>query len=187
MKTLSKPSKLRISRVWIERKVDESPDLSHLGHYHNHRSEQSNEFTIDRVAREDCGRGEYFYFTPGSVEAFDANADWLPALQNETLLREYWLRAMRENAEKDYARMEAYNRGDWQMLGIIAKAEIISPQGVIQTVRSGGLWGIESDASAEYMAEVETEQLAELRAELESYGIGSRAIAYAFRNVERKD
>jgi hypothetical protein len=84
---------------------------------------------------------------------------------------------------QDYKRMEGLNNGDWNFIGIIAKAEIITPANIIQTIHSGGLWGIESD-SGTFLDEVEKEALESLRTELESMGIGKRAIDYAFKNVE---
>ncbi len=170
----------------IERKVDESPDLSWLGHYHSALDERSNEFTIDREARGNRERGTFRYFTPGTVEPFDTKASWIPAILTSVKERhEYWHRAMLENADKDYGRMETFNRDQWCMLGIIAKAEVISTAGITQVLRSGGLWGVESDSSAEYLAEVESEQLTELRAELESFGFSKRMIDHAFARVER--
>lgn len=70
-------------------------------------------------------------------------------------------------------------------LGIIAKCEVQSgDSSTIQTLRSGGLWGVESDSDKSYLAEVATEELSSLRSELESFGFSKRQIDYAFRNVE---
>lgn len=88
--------------------------------------------------------------------------------------------------KQDFKRMESLNRGDWSFIGIIAKAEIVTHAGTMQTIRSGGLWGIESD-SGDYLDEVGKEQLDELRAELTSLGFGKRSIDYAFKNVEEED
>jgi len=74
---------------------------------------------------------------------------------------------------------------DPDTIGIISKAELRNPEtSVTQVIRSGGLWGIESDSDKEYLAEVENEQLAELRAELLALGIGPRAIAHAVKSVQ---
>lgn len=186
MKTLTR--KLKISRVWIERKMDREPDLSFYGHYHNHLSEKSNHFTIDRATVKDLTRSEYRYFTPGSVEDFDPDASWLqPKLNTLQAKKDYWFGAMIQNAEQDYNRMEAYKAGQWHMIGIIAKCEIVSPAGIVQTLRSGWLWSVESDSGKEYLASIEAEQLSELRGELESMGLGNRAIAHAFRKVEEAE
>ena len=84
-------------------------------------------------------------------------------------------------------RLERLNQGDWCYLGITALADVRSESGIIQTIRSGGLWGIESDSGEDYFAEVEEEELDGLRRELGSFGFGKRAIDYAFKRVERKD
>ena len=67
-----------------------------------------------------------------------------------------------EYLERDYARMESYNLGFWHMIGIRAEAKI-EINGVIQTITSAGLWGIESDSDEEYLEGIECEQLSELR------------------------
>lgn len=56
-----------------------------------------------------------------------------------------------------------------EAVGVIAEAEVII-EGVIQTLTSGGLWGIEGDAS-EYIAEVAEEEYADLRKILISIGV----------------
>lgn len=156
-------SKYRIESVKIEHAIDTDPDTSYLGEYGNKATSPA---AIDRVARGDAGRGEYRWFNPALTGEQTGNP---------------------ESPEQDYQRMEALNNQQWYFIGIIAKARIVSPAGVIQTIRSGGLWGIESDSDKSYIESVENEQLAELRAELESLeqGIGKRAIDHAFANVER--
>lgn len=167
--------KNHIESVRVETVVDESPDTSWLGDYSN---SPKNEFSIDRQELGRCGRGKYRYFNPASVEKYDANASWIPADCADK--RAYWYAAMMQNAQKDFARMEALNDGQWHFLGIVAKAVVRSGNGVIQTLRSGGLWGIESDSGEKYLKSVADEQLAELRSELEGFGFGKRAIDRAF-------
>lgn len=88
---------------------------------------------------------------------------------------------------QDFKRMEGLNNGNWQFIGIIAKAEIVTSNDTLQTIRSGGLWGIESDAGDDYLEEVGKEELENLRSELMALGFGKRAIDYAFKNVETVD
>ncbi len=130
----------------------------------------------------DCGKylapGKYRYFNPGSVEAFDAAASWIPT--DETDKRAYWEKAMRQNALQDYARMESLQNGEWGFIGIRAQAEI-AVCGVCQTITSGGLWGIESDSEEEVFREEAREQLAELRGILNELGFSKRAIAAAVK------
>lgn len=80
--------------------------------------------------------------------------------------------------------MEALNNGDWHHVGIVAKAVIVSANGITQTIRSGGLWGVESDSGADYMAEIERDELAALREELTALGFGKRAIEFAVKNKQ---
>ena len=92
----------------------------------------------------------------------------------------------------EYAsRMERLNAGDWCFIGIRAEAKYSvgnSRAGYLQqTITSGGLWGIESDSDASYLADVESEELAILRAQLEEIGFSKRAITAAFKNVEREN
>lgn len=72
---------------------------------------------------------------------------------------------------------------DRNMIGTIAKAEVISAGGVRQTLHSWGLWAI-PDFDSLY---AECKELALLRSELASFGFGQRAIDYAFKRVERKE
>jgi hypothetical protein len=114
---------------------------------------------IDRQDRGDMGRNEY----------------------------RYWIPTNPDSAEQDYERMEAYNRGDWGCIGIIAKAEVqFSESSTIQTVRSGGLWGIESDSGKDYLESVENEELSQLADELKAIGCTDRQIKQAMKNVEHK-
>lgn len=69
-------------------------------------------------------------------------------------------------------RIAAYERGEWWCIGIRATATVLVPMGgmsVIQTIESGGLWGIDYDPASPgderdpYLASIETEQMDELR------------------------
>lgn len=97
---------------------------------------------------------------------------------------------IRKYTWQDYRRMEDLNNSGWSYVGVRAEAEVSfgeSRGGVLmQTLTSGGLWGIESD-SGSYFAEVEKEELADLRGQLEAAGFSKRAVTAAFRNVQRKD
>jgi hypothetical protein len=156
MKTNRKP---KILRVWIEHRTDVDPDTSHLGEYSN----TPTEIAVDRKERGDMGRGEYRYFNPAMSGEETGNPD---------------------SPEQDYQRMEALQRGDWAYIGVIAKAEVQLTSDLVQVLRSGGLWGVESDSGADYLKEVADEELCSLRTELEAVGFGRRAIAKAFANVQ---
>lgn len=162
---------------------------------------------LDELAEEvtecDCSRNgrfdsrEYRYFNPGSVEPFRADASWIPA--DVTNKQAYWREAMQKNAKQDYERMESLNAGNWHYIGIRAEAEISVPASgtfenlaannpyrhdVIQTITSGGLWGIESDSEKKYLESTAKEELADLKGQLKALGFSARAISKAFKNVE---
>ena len=84
--------------------------------------------------------------------------------------------------------MEGLANDAWCFIGVIAKCEVNVPDAngswTIQTIHSGGLWGIESDSGEKYLNEVGQEQLSELSDQLEALGLGARAIERAFENVE---
>jgi hypothetical protein len=88
---------------------------------------------------------------------------------------------------QDYARMESLDAGDFCFIGIRADAEYSLTGNVMQEATSGGLWGIESDSSPEYLKEIEREQLSELREQLKAIGFSSRAISAAFQTIERAE
>lgn len=70
-------------------------------------------------------------------------------------------------------RIDAWERGDWHYVGVIARAHVYIPIGGrsfrMMRLDSGGLWGIESDAG-EYLREVYQEQRDDLLAELRTFG-----------------
>lgn len=74
---------------------------------------------------------------------------------------------------KAEARMSGWKRGDWQYIGVQARATIMVPIGSnsfsTHTLTSGGLWGIESDCG-DYIAEVFEDEKAQLLTELATLG-----------------
>jgi hypothetical protein len=66
-------------------------------------------------------------------------------------------------------RLREYRRGDFFFQGCWAEAEICV-NGVIQTIRSGGLWGIDSDSESAYKELIEAEEKAALAEILVSLG-----------------
>lgn len=70
----------------------------------------------------------------------------------------------------DAARLAAFNRGDWRMTGVRIEAAVIV-NGTIQSVSTPGLWGVESDASAEYIKDVAADEYVTLKEILATLGI----------------
>lgn len=145
--------KRRILRVVLRHETDTGPDLSYLGEYSS--APGPDDRTVDRQKRGDMERGEYRYFVAAMSGAETGNP---------------------KSVNQDYRRMEEYNRGGWCMTGVWAEAEVVLTGNVIQTVRSGGLWGIESDSDDKYFKEVEAEQLGDLRTELRAAGFTLKEI-----------
>jgi len=67
-------------------------------------------------------------------------------------------------------RREAYLRGDFGFVGVRAEAKV-AIESVVQTLTSGGLWGIESDSGDDYIREIAGEEWHALRDILLSVGV----------------
>lgn len=126
------------------------------------------------------------------IPDYDADLDWIGTFDREPKSdlaiehepdnnRTYnWFNAQKGTCEtkaqarREYERMLAYNRGDWGMIGIKAKAETAISIGQgnwkLDTITSGGLWGIETDTDEKYYKEIEQEQLSEVKDYLKEYG-----------------
>ena len=83
----------------------------------------------------------------------------------------FWDQSVDPDEQNDYEeRKEAYRRGEFSFVGVRAEAEI-TVDGIIQTIVSGGLWGVESDSDAAYIKEVAGEEYADLRRILKTLGV----------------
>jgi hypothetical protein len=145
---------IRIDKVVVYHETDTFSDLSWIGKYSDYPGPADR--TIDRVAR-------------GHVEPSVVDREY-----------RYFIAAMSgdetknpESVEEDYQRMEAYNRGAWHMLGIYAVAVVSYDIGHgsrrQESLRSDGLWGVESDSDE--IDNNEQEQLASLRGHLVTFGV----------------
>lgn len=123
---------------------EENPDLSFLGKYSNTLEPDG----IDRQERGDRGRNEYRYFNVGSGDS--------------------------AYIDQDYERMEAYNRGEWRMTGVMVKAIVTARNEAGDWVEkeflSHGLWGVESDSDKGHILSVIGEELNDLQGLLETNG-----------------
>lgn len=153
--------KRRILSVTIRREVDTDPDLSYLGEYGN----TSKPTSIDRKQLSDLRGGQYRYFTPALTGDQTGNP---------------------KSPMEDYRRMEAYNNEQWHTIGIWAEAEVALTGDLVQNIRSGGLWGLESDSDKAHLASVEREELSTLRAELIAIGFPNAQVTIAFKDLKRK-
>ena len=143
--------------------ADESQDL--LGDLQREMEE------CDCGERGDMQRNEYRYFN-GNVENYKGESP----------------EDIRKYVRQDYERMERLKAGDWCFIGIRAEAEIsLTPDDKGWEWTSGGRWGIESDSDKSHFAEIEKEELFGLENQLHAAGFSKRAIAAAFKNVEREN
>ena len=147
----------QVTAVRIVQQLDADPDLSWLGEYKDAvPSGVADWQVVDREAEGQRGRGERRYFVGGDNYKGEPEAE----------ARTYTL--------QDYERLESYDRGAWLMLGVSAEAdvEVDSDVGrIVQTISSGGLWGVESDGDDEHRREVAGEQLAELQEMLSAFDL----------------
>lgn len=72
-------------------------------------------------------------------------------------------------------RLQQYTDGQFGFIGITAEAEVSYDIGNgtrrLETLTSSGLWGIEDDSDAAYLRSIEKEELADLRAHCERFGV----------------
>lgn len=158
----------KIDAIEIVHEVDTDPDLSYLGEY----SDEWREGAIDRHPDDRYGRYATFqgyrYFIPAMTGEETGNPD---------------------SPRQDFERAEAYNRGDWGYVGIYARARILT--GIVrggyasaQTVRTPGLWGIESDSDEDYFAEIAKQELTDLGAILVELGFDQASIDAAINSTD---
>jgi len=129
-----------VTKIIVKRIYDDGPDLSYL----------------DTTP-------EYHYGTDGSNWSHVSEED------RQKIIDQYgsiW-EACIAYAERDKERLEAFNRDAWNMIGIRAIATIHIPINYnstnLQTISSGGLWGIESDSDEKYLKDIGKEQVEELK------------------------
>jgi hypothetical protein len=79
-----------------------------------------------------------------------------------------------ENARQDYLRHEALCRGEWCYQFCVARATVsyeIGEDRRIEVLSSGGVGGIESDCSLLFLTQNEIEQLENLKAHVQVFGV----------------
>jgi len=163
---------MKVLRITVKREEDPHSDISHLGTY----SHEPREGCIDRAKHADegapVGAFGYRYFIPTNHVPYNAG-DWehVTGKALAAVIKEFGstVKAAESYALQDYERAEAWNRGAWCMVGVVAVAEV-EVNGARQTIKSPGLWGIESDSGEDHFKEVGEEQLSELRAILRELG-----------------
>jgi len=148
--------KARIDVVRIVWETDEAPDLSWIGEFKNSITAAEESHAIHHRARGGDTR-EFEWFVSGN-----AYEDVSP-------------RTRKKYIEQDYRRLLAYGE-TWHSVGCYAEARVsypTQPAGTwrTETLRSGGLWGIESDSEKTYRAEVARDELADLKDHLDQFNV----------------
>ncbi len=166
----------KILGMTIEHLLDDCPDTSCLGkytdEYDEHYFDREHGKMLKTLEREkdyeipNRGR-EYRFFIPYAGGEEPGTPRYI------------------KYGKQDLARMEGLCKGDWAYVGIVATARVQTGTDIVQKIHSGGLWGIESDAGAEYHTEIEEIELKALRAELVAIGFIEEYIDTV--EIERKD
>lgn len=172
----------------ITKIYDESPDLSWLGEY----QARNEDFIVDREKGILWGKtegeppDEYDFDTENGsydVDAYEkaeekwlATGVWAEDLHTRNR-REYryfkpyaggidplenkeeWIKC----ALQDYDRYEAYNRGDWCMMGVVVSLDLPDCPTCGPRTVSDSLWGIESDSDEEYIEDLIAECMAQAK------------------------
>ena len=84
---------------------------------------------------------------------------------------------------------ESYHRGDYYFVGVRANADvsyaISNTDRRIETLTSGGVWGIESNSGKDYIeGEVGKDELNDLKTHLERFGVNTSNFDALIENVE---
>jgi hypothetical protein len=168
----------KINKITIKHIFDESPDTSFIGQY----TDDPQPWNIDRE------QGEY-------IAILQKDEDYeLPSKGREYRFfnpcaggEEEGTENYQKYGKQDFKRMESLNNGKWEFIGIKAFAEVQTSQDgngwLINSVSSGGLWGIESDSDKDYLKTVEQEQIAELKIVLKEFGFSDKEINKAIKEI----
>jgi len=79
-------------------------------------------------------------------------------------------------------RREAYQRGEFSFVGVRAEAQVVI-EGIVQTLTSGGMWGIESDSDEAYIEDVALEEYDNLRDILKAVGVSTAEVPVGTRET----
>ena len=158
---------ITIESVSVKHVHDENPDLSWLGEF-IWKTPDKSDLNRGNIIPHETDRDGRCYFVP-QINVENHRADLVKMGYSrgtaESMAREY--------VKQDYRRLRDYGDG-WVSLGIIAEAVVSYPIGGgnrrLETLTSGGLWGVESDGG-EYLEEIEKEQINELKGHLEAFGV----------------
>lgn len=135
---------------------DNDPDLSYLGEYTMRVADvDTDKYTV--IDRDE----ENGFHQPGSMRFFVSSFNYEDETPED---REKY-------ARQDFERMEAYHRGDWWTVEIYVEADVTMPGDGPRTLKSGGIWEIESDSGEGYIRETAGDEIVDLRTALVTLGV----------------
>jgi hypothetical protein len=136
---------------------DEIADFSLMGEYTN--NPDYSHLVIDREMNGDMGYHECRYWESAqTLKELESSRKWF---QEHGYSKHDSYELPRSYVRQDYARMEAYDRGDWCYLFITVTAVLDGME-----LAFASLGGIESDSDADYIEEITNELIAECQSEL---------------------
>lgn len=150
---------------------DDMADASHLGEF----SDDANDDDLKRHSAfiwNKSGRNTFNYFIP-AMSVLEHRSELSKLGYSHQIAEE----KARLYCRQDLKRMKGLNLGDWHYIGIQAAATVKYPvdYGIrcsrLENFTSAGLWGIETDASEDYIKEVQKEELAALKTHLEEFRV----------------
>jgi hypothetical protein len=150
----------KISEIVIQKVNDDYPDISYLGTFSNTPAAQFSILRSEEITGVE--KGTYPYFNAANVDSM-------------------------EQAMENYQRALAFDRGDVVSLGVRAAAHVkTSANGkewMLHTIKTGGLYGVDSDSEQDYFSEIATQELAELCDVLREFGFTQQDIDNALSTV----
>jgi len=87
---------------------------------------------------------------------------------------------------QDAQRLIDYERDEWHMTGVIAKADITTPNGITHVISSGGIWGIDSDSDDSSVNQIIGEEIYSLSEELSYLGFQESIIKEAIAKYHKE-
>ena len=116
-----------------------------------------------------------------TVEDHDPDVSWLD--QTDAEMGIGW-------EEHARGRKDSYNRGDWHMVGVYVVAIITygtENDEFLHTIKSPGIWGIESDSGVEYLQEIAQDELVTLCDMLREMNVDSDSLNVAVKSFSERE
>jgi hypothetical protein len=170
----------KIGEIRIVHGTDNDPDLSYLGTY--------TDSLTDGIIVRKYGQ---FYEDLSEIEEIPTKSTEYRGFKPSNMRESENDPNYKKYAIQDYERMEQINNGNVGFICISAEAEVLTSTDrknwLINTLSSGGLYGIESDSDNSYIESVEKEELDQLKEVLKEYGFTEKQINKSFENISNKE